>query len=597
MAIERNTTALTGTCARRAVRRSRATLISIGVILAGIVPTAVGLHSAPPARAATQANGASSASGHPNNPFCPRVGHTIDASSGARMYCFGVRASTASSHGAPAGPSSGGASGMGGHVAANIDAASPTEDQTPSGAQAYGQSETSIAVNHGNVVVAWNDATGFFSPCGAPLYKEERTGYGYSSDGGATFTDLGGVPNFNCGAAAYSGDPSVETWTSGGRDYFYISSLYIGGSGSFVAMSACAVSGRGGSAALLCSQPVIVARQICTSFSCSFLDKDYLTLDPQRGRLYVSYTDFGPGTGNGQIEVAVCDIGTPGGQPGPIGGTASAPACPQGGGPGTTPYLVVEPSTTSCENTGAYPAVRTSTGDLYVGWESNWASNLLDPSCNATPTDEMLAEVPLACLTLTTASRCTGPAGVVSESTVSIDAAFIPGYQTRALLNDFPRVAVSEASKTVSMVWNSTSLHPTGDIDMQSWGLSTLRPIQSAPVVLNTVSGAWMFFPAVRQATPTGQLDVSWFDRRRAQCTACTDVYAAVGVDPRAAVTPKSNMRITGVASDWSAAVADNVPNFGDYIDDFVSSTGTLGVAWTDARIGEPQPFVAMPDA
>lgn len=574
---------------------SRTTLIRVGVILAGIVvPTAAGLHGARPAQAATQAGGSASASGHANNPFCARVGHTVDVSSGARMYCFGARANAAPGNGVPSGPSSGAASGKGEHVAANVDAAFPTEDQTPSGAQVYGQSEPSIAVNHGNVVVAWNDATGFFSPCGAPMYKEEMTGYGYSSDSGATFTDLGGLPNSNCGAALYSGDPSVETWTSGGRDYFYISSLYIGGTGSFIAMTACAVSGSGG-AAPLCSQPVIMARQICTSFACSFLDKDFLTLDPQRGRLYVSYTDFGPGTGNGQIEVAACDIGTPGGQPGPIGGTASAPVCPQGAGPGSAPYLVVAPSTTSCENTGAYPAVRTSTGDLYVGWESNWASNLLDPSCSATPTDEMLAEVPLACLTLTVASPCTGPARVVSERTVSMDAAFIPGYQTRALLNDFPRVAVSEASKTVSMVWNNAVLHPTGDIDMQSWRLSTLQAIQRAPVVLNTVSGAWMFFPAVRQATPTGQLDVSWFDRRRAQCTACTDVYASVGVDPRATVTPKSNVRITNVASDWNAAVADNVPNFGDYIDEFVSSTGTLGVAWTDARIGEPQPFVAIP--
>src|SRR5207302_6803696 len=80
---------------------------------------------------------------------------------------------------------------------ANVDAASLAEDVNPAGARAYGQSEVSIAASGPNVVEAWNDATGFFSPCPSPMNKEELTGAGFSTNGGNSFTDIGGLPNSN----------------------------------------------------------------------------------------------------------------------------------------------------------------------------------------------------------------------------------------------------------------------------------------------------------------------------------------------------------------------------------------------------------------
>ena len=83
------------------------------------------------------------------------------------------------------------------------------------------------------------------------------TGYGFSSDGGNSFTDLGGLPNNNCSnGTRWSGDPSVGTYSNSGFTYFYVSSLYscnlfpgcpLAGlpmDGLAVALSACQVTGN-----------------------------------------------------------------------------------------------------------------------------------------------------------------------------------------------------------------------------------------------------------------------------------------------------------------------------------------------------------------
>jgi hypothetical protein len=78
-------------------------------------------------------------------------------------------------------------------------------------------------------------------------YKEELTGLGFSANGGLSFKDLGGLRN-NCTTGfIYFGDPTVETWQSGGTTYFYIGSLFINviTGQSDLAMDACKASGTG----------------------------------------------------------------------------------------------------------------------------------------------------------------------------------------------------------------------------------------------------------------------------------------------------------------------------------------------------------------
>jgi hypothetical protein len=431
------------------------------------------------------------------------------------------------------------------------------------------------------------------------MSKEEGTGYGFSTDGGASFTDEGGLPNAICKTRLLEGDPSVEAWSPGGHPYFYVASLYPSVSSAplnDIAINACQVGGA--VLKLRCGQPIVAAAstQCATEFGfffCGFLDKEYLTIDPTRGRLYVTYTEFGP-TNFGQVDLAVCDIGTPSGGTGPAGGTAAKPKCEHGtpasrSTPVTQPYLTLAPGDPQCENEGAYPGADVTSGDVYAAYEFNVESNLFNPACFNTPTTNTLVRVPFSCLVLSTTSPCGPPARRTSEQIVSLDAAFIPGYN-RFPANDFPRVAVDPAAGTVSMVWNDARLHPLGDILMRSYALRTLSPIQSAPVVLNQDTGGLHFLPAVRNASPNGNLSVSWYDRSSPN-TAITDVSSALGFDPRTTSTP-ANTLVTSVPTDWDNVSSDIIPNFGDYTDNYIANS-RLYVAWSDGRLGLPQPFEA----
>jgi hypothetical protein len=103
-----------------------------------------------------------------------------------------------------------------------------------------------------------------------------------------------------------------------------------------------------------------------------------------------------------------------------------------------------------------------------------------------------------------------------------------------------------------------------------------------------------IFLPACFGATtPT------WYSRST-PTTANTSVEGVLGVSPLTTSTPPSNVRITSVASNWLNATSVIVPNFGDYTDAALTTTGTppfvgktLYVAWSDGRFSVPQPFEA----
>ncbi len=539
------------------------------------------------------------------NPLCDRLGKDRQASAGAQMFCFGPQQNGSAAAKATAAPNTGNAA-TGPNTgtfnfSSNVNAANLAEDVTPSGVRIHGQSETSIAASGRYVVEAWNDATGFFAPCGSPNNKEELTGFGFSTDGGKTFTDLGGLPNANCATSLIEGDPSVEAYTAGGSTYFYIGNIFIPFNvpENALSITACKVTGSGSTATLACGQPIVAAIssdcQTVDSFTfCSFLDKDFLSIDQARGRLHMSYTEFGPSTGfSGVIETAVCDLSSPAiptchnGSDGSISGTGAAAA----------PYFVVAPGDPNfCENEGAYPAVDPKTGDLYVAFEHDWVTGLFN--CGAETTQNVMNFIPLSCLTLTPTSPCAGPAATKTVDITSLEAAFIPGYN-RFPGNDFPRIAVSTTAGTVSMVWNDAGQNPLGDIYLKSFNLGSLAPVQSTPVKLNNDTGAALhFLPAVRNADSNGLLNVSWYDRRLAPSSAQTDVFASLGLNPRLTSTPKFNSKVTDATSDWNAVSSIIVPNFGDYTDNYVSLTpagpatgSAFYVAWSDGRLNIPQPF------
>jgi hypothetical protein len=590
-----------------------ATLPLIGLAITG--------GGAVPAGAASAHHSARVASTHTTglaagNPFCKGLGKHYLASAGARMFCFGPQPNgqAAAPH-APVGRSA--------SAPANVNAASFAEDVSPAGVQADGQSETSIAAAGPFVVEAWNDATGFLSSCPSPMAKEELTGIGFSANGGKSFTDLGGLPNAQCQKYMFGGDPSVAAYRVGGSTYFYIASLFNSPNGlglSKIAMDACKVVGSGPGATLSCGPPVTAGKSTqCERFKisrtrfakfCSFLDKDFITIDPAHGRLYVSYSDFlfRPNFAS-QVALAACDLGNASGGPGPAGGTPAAPVCRHGLRPvkvtsrffqGKPYFVVAPPDPRGCENEGSYPAADTANGAVFTAYEYNIFTDEFPP-CNgaATPTANVMTKTPLSCLPLDTFAACSGPQARASVPITSLNGTPIPGYN-RFGSNDFPRLAVSDRYGTVSMVWNDARFNPLGDVLLQSFHTASLAPVQAHPVILNRPgTGAVHMFPAVRTATAAGRLDVAWYSRS-SPTTALTSVDAVLGVSPLTTSTPSSTVRITTVPSNWLTATSAIFPNFGDYIDDALVTTETapyvgrtLYVAWSDGRFSVPQPFEA----
>lgn len=470
---------------------------------------------------------------------------------------------------------------------ANVDATSPSEDPIA------GQSETAVSVSGNLIVSAWNDLSGaLYSPGSV---QGSVTGVGFSADGGATFQDLGGLPN-NDHCQEFFGDPGVVSYrASDGSTYFYVTSLYLpsgdtgcGAAGYFgIAMSPGKVAAGGST--ITFGNPVVVASggnfvdQFKSGGILSFLDKSFPTIDRAHGKIALSFTCFGVAPYRtpfcnpfGDIHIALCDISS----------TPGAPACSPG--KSTTPYLVGAANTDpgSPELEGAYPAF-SARGDLYVAFSKNWDTNLALFNPGVDPyVHQMAFRVTAGCLTVPTTS-CATPATVsLAPPLKSLDDTTIRGY-SRVIGNDFPRVAYDDVTDQLVVVWNEANAHPLGDIVTvrASADLATITP----KVLVNDDSGfALHFLPAV-SVDSSGNTNISWYDRRNSGGTTRTDVYAA---SIRPGDDGAGNSLVTSTATDWLATGSLITPNFGDYTDN--SSDGTTFVVnWTDGRVGIVNSFVA----
>ena len=138
------------------------------------------------------------------------------------------------------------------------------------------QSEVSIAAAGNHVVALWNDAAGIFN-------GGDVLGYGYSNDGGATWTD-GGVPA-NTGIGIWASDPVVVVNEKTGAFYACGLADQPGNATNAIAMVRGSFSGNSFS----WSAPHIVAQ---VPNSLALLDKEWMAVDSLSGNLYVSYTYF-----------------------------------------------------------------------------------------------------------------------------------------------------------------------------------------------------------------------------------------------------------------------------------------------------------------
>jgi len=148
---------------------------------------------------------------------------------------------------------------------------------------ASGQCEQDIAVSGSNIVVAWNDGEGFND------FTNDTQGYAYSTNGGTSFTDGGklpkpaGMPSF-----IWTSDPLVTVNEKTG-EFWYGGLCSPTASTNGIAV----VKGTFSGSNFSWGNPVVVRSENNAAF---FLDKLWLVADSLSGNLYLTYTEFGPGT-------------------------------------------------------------------------------------------------------------------------------------------------------------------------------------------------------------------------------------------------------------------------------------------------------------
>jgi hypothetical protein len=154
------------------------------------------------------------------------------------------------------------------------------------------QSETTIARFGNAIVVGYNDTRGFAFP------SPRVSGFAYSSDGGVSFTDGGDLPNTLTDQVF--GDPDVKVWKNPntGVVTFVYSSIYVTTGGL---QTMCVHVSTNGGATWVGPREVTPA-----TLAGSSADKSFIDIDPETGRLFISWTNF-PTSGTVTIRTAYSD--------------------------------------------------------------------------------------------------------------------------------------------------------------------------------------------------------------------------------------------------------------------------------------------------
>ncbi len=407
----------------------------------------------------------------------------------------------------------------------------PGEDKNPAHTT---QSETTIAVFGQNVALGWNDI-------GQVATTNSSSGYGYSSDGGRTFTDGGDIPPVKGGANL--GDPDLAVDRKGN---FYFSQIALDDKGiAFIGVSKSTDGGR------TFSPPVNASRSV--SGPDSFTDKEFITADATGrrydGNIYVSWTHF---TANSA--------------------TIMLARSTDGGRTFEKPIALSQPDH---DVQGSIPRIGPK-GEVYVAWEDFSA-----PGIHISKS--------------TDGGRTFGADGVDNVLVTPIE--FIGKQappatcQGRRILNgfidagfEFPSLAISPVNGEIYIVFDSNPPGPDQS-DVYFTRSSDGGQSWSKPVRLNDDHTTTdQFMPAVTVA-PNGTVAAIWYDRRNDPANLKLDIYMAVS--PDGGRTWQPNQRITTASSD----VPPLSPNFdsvrpcymGDYIH-LAADMQNIYSVWGDNR-------------
>jgi hypothetical protein len=479
----------------------------------------------------------------------------------------------------------------------------PCLDPPPPNRQRTVQSETEIAVFGLKYMVAgYNNSRGFYNN------SEGLSGFAYSINGGNTWIDGGGLPPLIPGAPAgtpghdsYFGDPVLVVdplartfpgQPAQAAGQFYYSSIYQLPDGTFSlavnrgrfqvappttpeseSNTRCvnnpALQGVPDTSKLPAERIVWERPSIAVPVTDpgALLDKEWLYVNPDTGKLYLAYVRFGS-DGATPLELVRSDDG---------GHTWKGP-------------FVIVPNLDDTFNTGVQPMV-TSTGRVVVSYLARKFSNGgFGPEVEnrvevaTSDTDGVTFNPPVVVNIVNPQGE---PLGYNRGRFNILNAPYI------APETDGTNVYITYFSgKTVLPVPTGVQLAKMADIFVSTshdngntW---TSTKANDDPGTTSHV------FPSV-QVNKHGFVYTGWQDRRTDPANVITDTFAAVSKNSGLSFSP--NREQSDVGTSWFAR-ADAAPNFGDYNSSELLGDNQFVLIWADGRFPPPAPApgAATPD-
>ncbi len=495
----------------------------------------------------------------------------------------------------------------------------------------FGRSETTIAASEDGqrIVVGWNDARGFCGPpfgrvC-TPLNPPGLSGFGISTNGGATFTERGAPPVFVVdGVPVFTrGDPWLAA-DRHGHTFFY-ANLAVDARNSDVDLGVSVHRGRFQNGTFSWFDVHVFNAENAPR---DFYDKEAIAVD-ERGRLgIVTVTNFQelcgkPRNGNGQIELWRTEDG----------GT-------EWSGP-----VIVGPemldSAAACGNTGtvqqsSVPAIGPDR-EVYVAWQQG--PTFISPASGFTTAAKIVV-----------ARSLDGGLTFDQPRTVAVINSMRgspPVGYNRDRINDHPRIAVATKGPYRGRIFVSfysavapatpasfvpcppSPLIPAGsqcrDQKLTSsqvfvshsddLGLTWSSPVAVASALPATSTGVKRWWPVVN-VQRDGDVSVVYYESVEAPTAAgsCLVSVGRFGPPPGIprfrtgparsvvntflarstdrGVTFDTPVKVSSATSDWCATRSNITPNYGDYIG-ATRAAGRVLATWADGRTGVADTFFA----
>lgn len=498
----------------------------------------------------------------------------------------------------------------------------PCLDPLPPDRQRTVQSETEIAVlnvpgSMGRKMVAgYNDSFGFYDR------EEGLSGYAWSTDGGNTWVDGGGLPPrlpsghgqspFTPGADGFFGDPVVVVHHR--TQTFFYASIYKRPDGIFtlsvsrgrftqappqdvesVSTTRCLndPDQTGVPAPLPSAQRERLVWEppfeaVLPPFlgpgNEDFLDKEWLYVDQNTGTLYMTYTRFAA-DGSTPIELVRCL------------GCANNPDSPLV----FTPPSVVVPNELADFNQATQPFT-TPTGRVLVAWFARTFDPISGSEQNRQRIEYAYSDDDGVTFSPEQLVQLVNPQGEP------------PGYNRRRLtILNAPYLFVDRGADDGVFTAAERAREGFGNVYITYFdgetGFGATPPRAAADILVSRSADNGTTFQHSRvnddetatvhvfpslQVDMNGNVYVAWIDRRQDPVgNVFNDTYAAVSRN--GGVTFSPNRLQTDRSTDWFVR-ADARPNFGDYNSSELLAFNTFVTIWADGRFRPPGGQTATPD-